>query len=520
MHRRLTSVFPIPTPTHSQFSLRLLFRFFSASTCTDPKLSFLYEQLEKTIAQPVSNSEDQSRETGAVKEEDEGTGKDRIKGREAVISHPWPEWVGLMELLLKKDYLDLVGLDDLNQVRTACLRFARDRPGIIRYLSRKEIHEVAGCGCPSLDRKVVNSGKRLRAHVRMDEGHVCSQCSLRGNCERAYVKARKEEYGRTVDVMRILLTYGLGATNGLVQNQACLNKPIKESVKKLMGDMVELGLKQLDSSDDKSLQSEKALSKHRGLNKNQMDKDQLPMKHGDWICPVCNFMNFAKNMKCLKCNSESEERYNILREEQEHLPLKAGDWVCQKCNFLNFAKNTECLQCHGKPTNRLLNAGEWECHSCYYVNFRRNEYCRKCGWKRPKLSNTEDSIIDCQLGNQEPVKKPIVSFVRDADDSNITHFSQRKSLERKEERKNNSMEIVDFPIVGGNSSISRDPRAREKWKEEMLRKSKGNFPKDTRDDQNFPCYSGIPKSFDLDESTDDEEMASWFVAERSNKNCS
>lgn len=115
---------------------------------------------------------------------------------------------------------------------------------------------------------------------------VCSRCSLRGNCERAYVKARKEEYGRTVDVMRILLTHGLDATNGLVQNQACLTKPIKESVKKLTGDIVELVLKQLDSSYDKPLQSEKPLSMHRGPSRHQMDKDQLPMKQGDWICPV------------------------------------------------------------------------------------------------------------------------------------------------------------------------------------------------------------------------------------------
>ncbi|KAF3320549.1 zinc finger protein VAR3 [Carex littledalei] len=514
MYRHITSALPVQTRSH--FSLRLLSRF---SSCTDPKLSFLYEQLEKTIAQPISNREQlahskpQSRETTAVEKEEEEEG--RLQGREVVISHPWPEWVSLMELLLKKDYLDLVGLDDLNHVRTACLQFARDRPGLIRYLSRKEICMVAGCGCPSVDRKVVNSGKRLRAHVGIDEGDVCSRCSLRGRCERAYVKARKEEYGRTVDVMRILLTYGLDATNGLVQNQSCLNKPIKESVKKLMGDIVELGLRQLDSSYDKSLLSEKPLAIHRGLNKHQTDKDQLCMKQGDWICPVCNFMNFAKNMKCLKCNGESKERYNILREEQEHLPLKPGDWICQKCNFLNFAKNTECLQCHGKPTDRSLNAGEWECHSCYYVNFRRNEYCRKCGWKRPKSLNIQDNnTIGSQLENQASGEIPTVSFVRDA---NVTHFSQRKSLNRKEEWNNNSMDIVDFPIVGGRSCISRDPSAREKWKEEMFRKSKGTLTKDTKDGQNFPCYSGIPKSMQLDESTDDEEMASWFIAER--KNC-
>lgn len=32
---------------------------------------------------------------------------------------------------------------------------------------------IAGCGCPSIDRKVVNSGKRLRAYVGIDEVNVC-----------------------------------------------------------------------------------------------------------------------------------------------------------------------------------------------------------------------------------------------------------------------------------------------------------------------------------------------------------
>jgi hypothetical protein len=86
--------------------------------------------------------------------------------------------------------------------------------------------------------------------------------------------------------MRFLLTYGLDATNGLVQNNACLNKPIKESVKKLMGDIVELGLEQLDSHHDSPLQSEKPSSMYRGPNRHQMDKDQVPMRQGDWICPV------------------------------------------------------------------------------------------------------------------------------------------------------------------------------------------------------------------------------------------
>lgn len=62
------------------------------------------------------------------------------------VSHPWPEWVQLMEHLLRKGYLDRSALrvgdassssslsasKDSNLIRTACLNFARDRFDIIR----------------------------------------------------------------------------------------------------------------------------------------------------------------------------------------------------------------------------------------------------------------------------------------------------------------------------------------------------------------------------------------------------
>ena len=42
----------------------------------------------------------------------------------------------------------------------------------VRFLSRKDMGVIVAFGCPSLDRKVINSGKRLRAHVGIDEGNV------------------------------------------------------------------------------------------------------------------------------------------------------------------------------------------------------------------------------------------------------------------------------------------------------------------------------------------------------------
>lgn len=41
-----------------------------------------------------------------------------------------------------------------------------------RHISRRDIQVALRCGCASIDRKVVNSGKRLRAYVGLDEGEV------------------------------------------------------------------------------------------------------------------------------------------------------------------------------------------------------------------------------------------------------------------------------------------------------------------------------------------------------------
>ncbi|KAJ3672893.1 hypothetical protein LUZ60_006267 [Juncus effusus] len=499
MYRRLSSA--VRTPPHSS----------SSSSSPDPKLSFLYDQLQKTVSpnKPLQSKPENS-ETKELRKEE----------KEVVISHPWPEWAGLIEILVRKEYVNRVGLEDPNRVRTACLQFARDKPGLIRYLSREEIHTVANFGCPTVDRKVVNSSKRLRAHVGIDEGEVCSRCSLRGNCDRAYVKAREEEgFAKTIDIMRVLLTYGLDFITGSVQNGSCLTKPVKQSVKRLTREIVGL-----DSSDENCNEFGRVFYRSNN-NENKMDKHTVPTRQGDWICPKCKFMNFAKNLKCLKCSSESEERYNVYCEDQENLPLKPGDWICQKCNFLNFAKNTECLQCHEKPKNRLLNAGEWECESCNYVNFRRNEHCRKCGWKRPKLLNFENTASESELNNHSYDQNPKFSFVSNKKniESSITYTSQRKTTEPKEEldleswnHNNNRVAMCDFPIIGGKSVISRDSSERERWKEEMLRKNKGILTNENYEFSDYSC--DIPKSMQLSESTDCEEMKSWFIHHSNNNN--
>ncbi|KAD7116537.1 hypothetical protein E3N88_03805 [Mikania micrantha] len=167
------------------------------------------------------------------------------------ISHQWPEWLGLMEKLLKCGYFDgvndpfrsgqLIDGKSGNRIRTASLNFARDRPDLMSHFMDRDMEMIAGSGCPSIDRKVVNSGKRLRAHLGIDEVNVCSSCNLRGNCERAYVKAHEVKGCHTVDVMRFVLTYGLD------HNKPFTNKRLEESIISLIKDMVKFSKNKIDT---------------------------------------------------------------------------------------------------------------------------------------------------------------------------------------------------------------------------------------------------------------------------------
>ncbi|KAK9091474.1 hypothetical protein Sjap_024651 [Stephania japonica] len=425
------------------------------------------------------------------------------------ISHQWPEWIDMMEVLLKKGYFEgefetpfsgnKMGAKDANRIRTACLNFARDRFNLIRYLSRKDIHMVVGSGCPSIDRKVVNSGKRLRAHVGIDEGLVCSSCNLRGSCERAYVKARDDEGGRTVDVMRFVLTYGLDPFIGSVANKLCLNKSIKESVRRLLASMVELSTKEDDNDTSGAVSTISAsdcdcsVPQKKGI-------ISVPMKQGDWVCPKCNFHNFAKNIKCLRCDGLFQERLQKLREDQEHLPLKKGDWICATCN---------------------------------YINFRRNMVCLKCDWKRPRASINTDSSAQSHREERGFRQQYRVNFVA-GDDENNNQSSIRHQRQIRNEGLNywggvqegeddidapshgspcyKSSKLEDFPIKGGKSVVSQNQQL---WKEEVS-KWRSELTDSQVHDRNLgfevPDNSGLVESTtdDDDDDDDDDDMAGWF----------
>ncbi|MBA0710038.1 hypothetical protein Golax_025039, partial [Gossypium laxum] len=189
-----------------------------------------------------------------------------------------------------------------------------------RSLSRQDIQILVGFGCPNADKKVVFSAKLLRKRVHLDEGDVCSSCSLRNSCERAYLLTNKEDEARTIDVMRVLLAYGFDYVNGSVVNESVLKKKsVKTVARKLLYEVVKLSAVPIDPNLPPPVikKPPPKVKQPPPPPKKRVGRDDIEMKKGDWLCPKCDFMNFAKNTICLQCDAK--------RPKRQLLP---GEWEC------------------------------------------------------------------------------------------------------------------------------------------------------------------------------------------------
>lgn len=96
------------------------------------------------------------------------------------------------------------------------------------------------------------------------------------------MKAREDEGGRTVDVMRIILTYGLDPIISSVENKPCLNTKVKESVRRLLKEIVEHSTEEENSNLPDTRKVVIGQVHHNPQDKGKID---VPMKQGDWLCP-------------------------------------------------------------------------------------------------------------------------------------------------------------------------------------------------------------------------------------------
>ncbi|KAL3814680.1 hypothetical protein ACJIZ3_015948 [Penstemon smallii] len=402
--------------------------------------------------------------------------------KEVEVVHPWAEWIELMDRLVQQNYFDHrrkdedgmmegLGLDlsdaaslkeedkgldlmrDFKTVQAAMVNFGKDRFDILRSLSRQDLQILVGYGCASTDKKVVFSSKLLRKHVHLNEGDVCSSCSLRSTCEKGYLLTNKEDEARTIDIMRILLAFGFDPIDGSsVVNKSVLKmKSVKNVVRKLLHEVVKLSAVPIDPN--------------------------LPP-------PV-----IRKPPPKIKQPPPPPKK----RVGRNDIEMKKGDWLCPKCDFMNFAKNTVCMQCDAKRPKRQLLPGEWECPQCNFLNYRRNTVCFHCEHNRPPDTYAPSQFVEKQHNPRIRTEKAEVSNAWNFDfDDNESDGADVAAFEYADSRK---LEEEDFPLSKQQHSFVENSRPPP------------NFSKREYSDS-IPIRSGTGFN-DFDEDEDDDDVDSY-----------
>nr|GMC85953.1 zinc finger protein VAR3, chloroplastic [Ipomoea batatas] len=247
-------------------------------------------------------------------------------------AHPWPEWCNLINALSASGraeeehgviheedafvaYQQLP--DDFVRAATACLAFARERPNLLRSLSRRDIEVVVSNGTPFLFRTALETARRMRAFLGIDGNQASDHSEV-----------------QTIDIMKYILSYASNLAGSPGRNTLYSRELLETSIRNLLHELFEL-----------SWGTPVSVLPPPGVDQFPSRSGQTPrpagqdivMKRGDWICSKCNFMNFARNIKCLECEEARPRRQ-----------LTGGEWECPKCDFFNYGRNVVCLRCDTK----------------------------------------------------------------------------------------------------------------------------------------------------------------------------
>lgn len=164
---------------------------------------------------------------------------------------------------------------------------------------------------------------------------------------------------------------------------------------------------------------------------------------------------------------------------------------------------------------------------CNYINFRKNIVCLKCDWNRSKASSSVDVGAESRHDSKRTyLKDSGHTFVRcssetsslqkcSSDEEGTSFWSCEVDDETDKDGNNNNSwnRFADtFPILGGKSVISEDPRERERWKGEMS-KSRGIPLKGLEEDVDEMDHNS-PADTKLEESSDEDDVAGWFREKR------
>lgn len=201
--------------------------------------------------------------------------------------------------------------EEFLRAANACLAFARDTANSLGFLSRKDIEVLVQNGMPYLFNYAEQSSRRMKMFLETE-----------GN------NASEADKADMVDLMKFVLSYASSSTE---TSNLFVSVAVQLSVRNLLSELGKLHFG--PRMPDPSVPVRTHFSHKHGQTPRPSGQN-IEMKRGDWICSRCNFMNFARNVKCLECEEARPKRQ-----------LSGGEWECPQCDFYNYARNTVCLRC-------------------------------------------------------------------------------------------------------------------------------------------------------------------------------
>lgn len=153
--------------------------------------------------------------------------------------------------------------------------------------------------------------------------------------------------------------------------------------------------------------------------------------------------------------------------------IREGDWECPECQNINFAKRTECNRCKvprplpnkkdRKPASHLggppglFKEGDWLCPKCRNVNFQKRNKCNRCGESKPNDNEVRTGKGGGHYDRQDPKDK---KYYRESDDEYDDYGRKKKKKNKNKDQDYDSRSKSN----GRSNGDSRDNRRRNRSK--------------------------------------------------------